>query len=85
MGQSREFLGKRSGLLLKTGLSLIGNVLRPLAKSVLILLGLTATASEADAVIHKKTFRFDNTKLRISNEEMNDIMKIVKSPEESGF
>ena len=37
---------------MKTGLALIGNVLKPLAKSVLILLGLTAAASATDAVIH---------------------------------
>ena len=40
--------------LLKTGLYLIGNVLKPLARSVLIPLGLTAAASGADAGIHKK-------------------------------
>ena len=40
--------------LLKTGLPLIKNVIKPLAKSVLIPLGLTAAASAADAGIHKK-------------------------------
>ena len=62
---------------------LIGNVLKPLAKSVLISLGLTAAASATDAAIHKKMFGFRTTTLIISNEEMNDIMKIVKSLEES--
>ena len=42
------------GPLLKTGLPLIKNLITPLAKSVLILLGLTAAASTADAGIHKK-------------------------------
>ena len=42
--------------LLKAGLSLVGNVLKPLAKSVLIPLGLTAAASTTDAAIHKKMF-----------------------------
>ena len=48
------FLGRLLGPLLKTGLPLIKNVIKPLAKSVLILLGLTAAASAADAEIHKK-------------------------------
>ena len=42
------------GPLLITGLPLIKNVIKPLAKGVLILLGLTAAASAADAGIHKK-------------------------------
>ena len=62
---------------------LIGNVLKPLAKSVLISLGLIAAASATDAAIHKKMFGSRTTTLIISNEEMNDIMKIVKSLEES--
>ena len=44
MIQSEEFLGRLLGPLLKTGLPLIKNVIKPLAKSVLILLGLTAAA-----------------------------------------
>ena len=44
MIQSGEFLGRLPSPLLKTGLSLIKNVIKPLAKSVLILLGLTAAA-----------------------------------------
>ena len=54
IGQSGGFLGRLLGPLLKTGLPLIGNVLKPLAKSVLIPLGLTAAASATDAAIHKK-------------------------------
>ena len=54
MIQSGGFLGKLLGPLLKTGLPLIKNVIKPLAKSVLIPLGLTAAASAADAEIHKK-------------------------------
>ena len=83
IGQSGGFSGRLLGPLLKTGLPLIGNVLKPLAKSVLIPLGLTATASAVDAAIYKKMFGSGNTTLIISNEEMNDIMKIVKSLEES--
>ena len=56
---------------------LIGNALKPLAKSVLIPLGLTAVASATDAGIHKKMFGSGNTTLIISNEKMNEIMKIV--------
>ena len=54
MIQSGGFLGRLLGPLLKTGLPLIKNVIKPLAKSVLIPLGLTAAASAADAGIHKK-------------------------------
>ena len=52
--QSRGFLGKLLAPLLKTGLPLIKNVIKPLARSVLIPLGLTAAASAADAGIQKK-------------------------------
>ena len=52
--QSGGFLGRLLGLLLKTGLHLIKNVIKPLAKSALVPLGLTAAASAADAGIHKK-------------------------------
>ena len=54
MIQSGGFLGRLLGPLLKTGLPLISNVIKPLTKSVLIPLGLTAAASAADAGIHKK-------------------------------
>ena len=54
MIQSGGFLGRLLSPLLKTGLPLIKNLIKPLAKSVLIPLGLTAAASAADAGIHKK-------------------------------
>ena len=54
MIQSGGFLGKLLGPLLKTGLPLMENVIKPLAKSVLISLGLTAAASAAEAGIQKK-------------------------------
>ena len=54
MIQSGGFLCRLLGPLLKTELPLIKNVIKPLAKSVLIPLGLTAAASGADAEIHKK-------------------------------
>ena len=52
MVQSGGFLCRLFGSLLKTGLPLMKNVIKPLAKSVLIPLGLTAAASAADAGIH---------------------------------
>ena len=48
-------------------------------------LGLTAAASATDATIHKNVFRSGMMKLIISNEGTHDIMKIVKSLEESGL
>ena len=51
IGQSEGFLGRLLGPLLKTGLSLIRNVFKTLARSILIPLGLTAAASATDAVI----------------------------------
>ena len=60
-------------------------MLTPLAKSILIPLGITAAASATDAAIHKKMFGSGFTTLITSNEEMNDIMKIIKSFEESGL
>ena len=56
IGLSGDVLGRLLGLLLKTGLPLMKNVLKPLAKSVLIPLGLTAAATVTDAAIHKKMF-----------------------------
>ena len=53
MIQSGRFLGRLLGPLLKTGLRLIKNVVKPLAKSILIPLELTVAASAADAGIHK--------------------------------
>ena len=85
MIQSGGFLSRLLGPLLKTGLPLIRNVIKPLAKSVLIPLGLTAAASAADAGIHKKILGSGNTTLIISNNEMEDIIKIVKSLEDSGL
>ena len=84
MIQSRGFLGRLLGPLLKTGLPLISNVIRPLAKSVLIPLGLTAAASAGDAGIHKKILVSRNmTTLKISNDEIQYTIKIVKSFKDS--
>ena len=63
------------------------SAIKPLAKSVLVPLGLTAAASAADAGIHKTILgsgNNNNTTLIISNDEMDDILKMVKSLEDSG-
>ena len=64
---------------------LIGNVLQPFAKIVLIPLGLTAAASATNAAIHKKMLGSSTTTLIFSNEEIIDIIGIVKSLEQSGL
>ena len=63
-------------------------MIKPLARSVLVPLGLTAAASAADAGIQKKIFgsgNNNNNALIISNNEIEDIIKIVKSLEDSGL
>ena len=88
MIQSEGFLGRLLGQLLKTGLPLIKSVIKPLTKSDLVPLVLTATASTTDAGIHKKILgsgHHNNTTLIIPNDEMDDILKIVKSLEDSGL
>ena len=82
MIQSGGFVGRLLGPSLKTGLLLIKNVIKPLAKSVLILLRLTAAASAADAGIHKKILGSGNhhsssTRLIISIDETEDIIELV--------
>ena len=70
IGQSGGFLRRPLRPLLKIGLPLIGNVLKPLAKSVLIPLGLTAAASATDAaILKKKMFGSGVTTLMISNDK----------------
>ena len=85
MIQLGGFLGRLLGPLLKTGLPLIKNVIKPLTKSVLIPLGLTAATSATDAGIHKKILGSGYTTLIISNDELVDVIKIVKSLEDSGL
>ena len=72
---------------------MIKNVITPLAKSVLIPLELTATASASDAGIHKKILgsghhscsASHNTTLIISYKDTDDLIKTVKSREDSGL
>ena len=49
------------------------NVLRSLAKNVLLPLGVTVAASATDAAIQNKIFGSRTTALVISNEEMNGV------------
>ena len=83
MIQSGGLVCRLFGPWLKAGLPLMKNVIKPLAKSVLIPLGLTGAASAADAGIHKKTLGSGTTTLIIPNDKMEDIIKIVKSFEDS--
>ena len=79
--QSGEFLGsflsKLTGPFMKVAV--------PLAKNILASLGITAAASAIDAGIQKKIHGSGTTTLIISNEEMNDIMKIVQALEDSNI
>ena len=85
MIKSGGFLGKLLGPLLKTGLPLMKNVTKPLAKSVLTPLELTAAGSAADVGILRKILGCGNTKPIISKYEMEDIIKIVRFFEYSGL
>ena len=78
--QSGGFLGKILGPLLETGLPLLKSVIKPLG-----LLGLTAASSAIDAAVQKKIYGSGTTTLIISNEEMNDIVKIVQALEDSNI
>ena len=84
--QSGGFIGRLLGPLLKTSLLYTKNMSQPLAKSVSIPFGLTAAASAAaDTEIHKKILGSGTTTTLMSHKEMEDIMKIVKSLEDSGL
>ena len=71
-----NLLGKLAGPLMKVAM--------PLAKNVLAPLELSATMSAMDGSIKKKMLGSGATTLIISNDEMDDILKIVKSLEDSG-
>ena len=77
--QSGGFLGS---LLSKLAGSLM-KVAVPLAKNFLAPLGITVAASAIDAGIQKKIHGSGTTTLIILNEEMNDIMIIVQTLEDS--
>ena len=71
-----NLLGKLAGPLMKVAV--------PLAKNVFAPLGISAAMSAIDGSIKKKMLG-SGTTLIISNDEMNDILKIVKSLEDSGL
>ena len=81
---TRKIINQEGGLLnflkplMTAGLPLMKNVLTPLAKSVLIPLGLTAAASATEAAFQKKIYGSGTTALEISNEEMGYTVKIVE-------
>ena len=79
MIQSGRFLGGLLVLLLRTGLPLIKNVMKQLAKSVLISLGLTAAA---DAEIHKKILGSGNATLILSNDEIEKVKEYIEQEKE---
>ena len=89
MVKSGGILGRLLGPLLRTGLPLIKYVIKPLIKSVLIPLGLNSAVSAADAGIHKKILESgkqnNTTTLLISNDEVKNIIEIVKSLEDFGL
>ena len=78
--QSGEFSGKLLGQLLKAGLPLLKSVIKPLG-----LLDLTAASQAIDAGIQKKIYGSGTTTLVNSDEEINDIMKIVEALEDSNI
>ena len=80
MIQSGGFLGNLLGKLA----SPLIKVAMPLATNVLAPLGLSAAMSAIDGSIKKKMLGSGTTTLIISNDEMDDILKIVKSLEDSG-
>ena len=61
------------------------NAFKLLAKSVLITLGLTAAVLAVDASIQNKKFWIKYENINNFEWNINDIMKIVKSLEESGL
>ena len=72
-----SLLSKLAGPLMKIDVPFVKNVLAPL--------GITAAATALDAGVQKNIYGSGNTTLIISNEEMNDIMKIVRALEDSNI
>ena len=71
-----KLLSKLAGPLMKVAM--------PLAKNVLVPLGLTAAMSGIDGSI-QKTIHGSGVKLIIEQEDMNDIIKIIEALENSGI
>ena len=79
MTQLEGSLDKLLEPLIKAGLPLIENVLKSLAKSVLVHLRLTAAVSATDAAIKNNIFVSRRTTLIFPNKKLNDIMKVIES------
>ena len=79
---SKGGLGDFLRLLMAADLPLMKSVLTLLAKNALLSFILSSAMSAVDAGIHKKSYGSGTTALIISNEEIEDIMKISKSLEE---
>ena len=77
IGKSGLLLGSLLGSLIKTGLPLTGNILKPLAEIVLIPLVLTVAVSATEAGIRQKMIGSGMTTLIISDKKINDIIKII--------
>ena len=71
--------------LMTSGLLLMKNLLTPLAKNNLVPLGLTTAAPAKDKAIQKKTFESGTTTLVFRIKDLNNIMRLAKSLEESGL
>ena len=77
-----EFPGINIGTLMKAGLPLIKNIIKPLAKSLPVPLRLTAAAPPPDASFLQIILVSRTTPLTISNKEKEDIKKIIRYFEE---
>ena len=84
-GSPRKIISQEAGFLnflgplMTAGLPSMENSLKLWARFFLLSLGLTAAAPEKDATIQKKIYESGMAALIFSNEELNDIFKIVKS------
>ena len=85
MIQPGGFLGKLIDPLIKTGLSLMKNVIKPMAKCTLIPSELIAATSAADSRMYIKVLGCETITLIISNDEMESIKETVKFLEDSSL
>ena len=90
-GTTRKITSQEGGflnflrLLMTAGLPLMTSILMLLAQSVSLPFGLPAAMSATDPAVEKKVYGSGTPALIISNEEMEYIMKIVKSHKESAL
>ena len=90
-GITRKITNQKGGFLnsiwplMRAGLPLQKSVLIPIAKNVLLPFASSVKMSAGDAAIPKKIYVLSTTALIILDEEINDIMKIVKSLKESNL